>query len=327
MKKVADAAADANAAGPGWFKIMAQDYDSGTGQWCTEKLRATNGLLSILLPVDLAGGYYLLRPELLALQQADKIPADPQFYIGCAQIYLNSSGAAVPLDTVDIPGYVDMVRNKAAMTFDIYDRELALPYPMFGPPVYRSGQVLTNSADALSSPPPQTKGLAPQGCILENDNWCGVEVPAYRDELGCWAVRTSDLYLRTTTSNSLTPSTTNHRQSSLACGNQTASCYSSAGPTGSKNCHIWEAKCTRIRNGCNAGDFEGPPDAGAILTPERASIVAPAVFAASSNQTTPLPEGPAGPVVQSTGGSVDQCGGGEGGGQVCATGLCCSGHG
>ena len=37
----------------------------------------------------------------------------------------------------------------------------------------------------------QTKGLKPEGCILERDNWCGFEVPSYTDEQGCWAVSSS----------------------------------------------------------------------------------------------------------------------------------------
>ena len=108
MKKVTDSSASNNAAGDGWFKIMEDGYDSVAGKWCTEKLIPNDGHLSATVPSDLAPGYYLVRPELLALHQADKTPPDPQFYVGCAQIFLNSSGSATPPNTVAIPGYVNM---------------------------------------------------------------------------------------------------------------------------------------------------------------------------------------------------------------------------
>lgn len=96
MKKVDNSAASDNAAGNGWFKIMEDGYDSTAGKWCTEKLIPNDGHLAATIPDDLAAGYYLVRPELLALHQADKTPPDPQFYVGCAQIFLSSSGSAVP---------------------------------------------------------------------------------------------------------------------------------------------------------------------------------------------------------------------------------------
>ena len=108
MKKVADSSASNNAAGAGWFKIMEEGYDSVAGKWCTEKLASKDGHLAATVPSDLAPGYYLVRPELLALHQADKSPPDPQFYVGCAQIFLSSSGSASPSSTVSIPGYVNM---------------------------------------------------------------------------------------------------------------------------------------------------------------------------------------------------------------------------
>lgn len=186
MKKVSDSSASNNAAGPGWFKIFNEDYDTTTNQWCTEKLIPNNGHLTVALPTDLAPGYYLVRTELLALHQADKIPADPQFYVGCAQVFLHGSGNAIPQNTVSIPGYVSMQANTAALTFHIWDGHLALPFPTIGPAVYTSSgkRDITNRA----IPTQQSKGLMPANCILQNANWCGVEVPSYSDQAGCWAV-------------------------------------------------------------------------------------------------------------------------------------------
>ena len=184
MKKVDNSAASNNAAGDGWFKIMEDGYDSTAGKWCTEKLIPNDGHLAATVPKDLAAGYYLVRPELLALHQADKTPPDPQFYVGCAQIFLSSSGSAVPPNTVAIPGYVSM--STPAMTFNIWAQPMKLPFPDFGPPVYTAG----SSKRALEARAmTQTIGLKPDACVMENGNWCGFMPSSYTDETGCYAVR------------------------------------------------------------------------------------------------------------------------------------------
>ena len=128
--------------------------------------------MSIYIPGDLSGGYYLVRPELLALHEADKNPPDPQFYIGCAQIFLQSNSVAVPSSnfTVSIPGYVNA--GDASVDFNIYNP--AWPYPMIGPTPYFEGvfdaldgaNAVTSSAAAMS----QEEGLIPAGCVVENAN-------------------------------------------------------------------------------------------------------------------------------------------------------------
>lgn len=183
MKKVDNSAASNNAAGDGWFKIMEDGYDSTAGKWCTEKLIPNDGHLAATTPNDLAAGYYLVRPELLALHQADKTPADPQFYVGCAQIFLSSSGSAVPPNTVSIPGYVNM--STPAMTFNIYDQPMKLPFPDFGPPLYTAG---SSKRDFEARAMTQLIGLKPDACVMENANWCGFMPSSYNDETDCWAV-------------------------------------------------------------------------------------------------------------------------------------------
>ena len=183
MKKVENSAASNNAAGDGWFKIMEDGYDANAKKWCTEKLIPNNGHLAAKVPSDLAPGYYLMRPELLALHQADKNPPDPQFYVGCAQIFLSTGGSAKPKDTVSIPGYVNM--QTPAMTYNIWQVPLKLPFPKFGPPVYKEG----NSKRGLEGRDLKQKfGLKPAGCVMQNGNWCASIPPTYSDQNGCWAV-------------------------------------------------------------------------------------------------------------------------------------------
>jgi len=191
MKKVDNSAASNNAAGDGWFKIMEDGYDSAAGKWCTEKLVPADGHLAANIPKDLAPGYYLMRPELLALHQADKTPPDPQFYVGCAQIALTTGGSATPAVTVAIPGYVNL--STPAMTFNIWQVPMKLPFPEFGPPVYTGGSSKRDLEPRGSFV--QTIGLTPPDCVMQNGNWCGFMPPKYTDQNGCYAVSQSSLHL------------------------------------------------------------------------------------------------------------------------------------
>jgi hypothetical protein len=208
MKKVDSAIADNNAAGDGWFKIWESTYSDG--QWCNEKMIANNGHISVKVPEDIAGGYYLVRTEMLALHNAQETPPDPQFFVGCAQVFVKSTGTAKPA-TVDIgEGFYDL--DIPGLTYNIYDEPLQLPYPSFGPPVYKPSsssrrdiegatfalgrpikQIKTPNVDTEKKPstpsaPKQKEGLKPKGCIMQNANWCGFEVPSYNKEDDCWNV-------------------------------------------------------------------------------------------------------------------------------------------
>ncbi|KAH8166749.1 hypothetical protein CIB48_g1481 [Xylaria polymorpha] len=238
-KQVHNMATD-EAAGPGWIKLWDEGYDATTKKWCTEKLIENKGLLSFAIPKGLPAGYWLFRPELLALHEADK--GDPQFYVGCAQVFVQSSNRAalkVPTDRmVGIPGHVRA--NNAGLTFNIYAP--SFPYPLPGPkaftvPLPKSGEVDTTGP----SVPRQTQGVIPSNYIVKNANWIGVEVPDYKDESGCWA-------------------------SSENCWEQAGACYDAASPTGDAGCYAWESKCYEIQDACDAGNFRGPPNKGKKLT-------------------------------------------------------------
>lgn len=191
MKPVADATASNNAAaGDGWFKIYENTYDEDAGGWCTEKLIANNGFLSVYVPQGLQGGDYLVRTELLALHAAQDDPPDPQFYVGCAQVFLEGSeDGAVPKGiTIDKDTYDLGIKG---LTYNLYSEPLELPYPSFGPAVYKPDANAKAASAARASSGKQAvqkKGLEPEGCILVRDDWCGFEVPSYSDEEGCWAV-------------------------------------------------------------------------------------------------------------------------------------------
>ncbi|GAP82591.1 putative glycoside hydrolase family 61 protein [Rosellinia necatrix] len=238
-KQVHDVAND-EVAGPGWIKLWHEGYDATTKKWCTEKLIDNKGLLSFEIPEGLPAGYWVFRPELLALHEADK--GDPQFYVGCAQVFVQSSNTAalkVPADRkVSIPGHVHA--NDAGLTFNIYAP--SFPYMLPGPKVFAVPPPKNSKFDTTGpSVPKQTQGVIPSNYIVKNANWIGFEVPDYKDESGCWA-------------------------SSESCWKQAGRCYDTAPPTGDAGCTAWEGKCNGIQDACSSGNFRGPPNKGKKLT-------------------------------------------------------------
>lgn len=237
LKKVDKATTD-TAAGDGWFKVFDHGFDASTQRWCTDDIIDNKGLFSFRLPEGLLGGDYLARPEILALHAAKD--DDPQFYTGCAQIFLESSGSLVPESTVSIPGHVDY--GQPSTNFDIYNKpgsEYVVPGPKIAKLVPGGAQKASEST--------QSDGLKPEGCILENGNWCGKEVSSYTNEEGCWA-------------------------STQACWDQSKTCWESAPPTGGAGCKLWQDKCEAISAECSAGKFDGPPNKDKVLTPVKESI-------------------------------------------------------
>ncbi|KAI1505359.1 glycoside hydrolase family 61 protein [Biscogniauxia marginata] len=272
-KQITDMSQD-SAAGPGWFKLWDSGYDESAGQWCTEKLIADGGLLSIEIPRSLpAGSSWLFRPELLALQSR----GDPQFYVGCAQVYIASESESdsesatdgdfvVPADkSVSIPGYVEA--DDPGLTFNIYSP--SFPYPVPGPAVYvPSSSPPSVSSSSSTSSSKSVLGLLPPSSsyLIKNANWVGTELAPYTTEDGCWAA-------------------------AEACWTQAGACYDAAPPTGSANCRVWERRCEDIQDACGAGSFVGPPDRGQKLQsqepePPAAGDIPDAVNAAATTTTT-----------------------------------------
>lgn len=230
MKKVDDMATS-TAVGPGWFKIWHEGYNESTQQWCVDEIIKNKGLLDVGLPSGLPAGYYLVRPELLALHQASSLK-DPQYYVGCAQIYIQSGPAGsleIPSEySVSIPGYID--GSEPGNTFNLYEKP-HLPYLIPGPKPYSPVGASANTKTDMTF-----NGGVPSGCLIKNANWCGVKLKDYSSKTGCWnAVE--------------------------ACYAQGDNCFSSAPPTGAKNCYIWNDKmCKGIEAQCGSNIFRGPPE-------------------------------------------------------------------
>ncbi|KAJ2556599.1 hypothetical protein EV175_001903 [Coemansia sp. RSA 1933] len=125
-----------NGQGDVWFKIFEEGYNATSKLWCVDKIRANHGMLDVVIPADIKAGDYLLRTEVIALQEAFAdyavTPANgAQYYPNCAQVSVSGSGSAVPKGYA-IPGIYHT--NDPGIHFNIY-----VPYDNYtipGPPVY-----------------------------------------------------------------------------------------------------------------------------------------------------------------------------------------------
>jgi hypothetical protein len=186
LKKVDSAIASNNAAGDGWFKVWESVYDETSATWGTTKMIENNGHISVQVPEDIEGGYYLARTELLALHAASANPPNPQFFVGCAQLFIESNGTAKPSTVRIDEGTYNL--SIPGLTYNIYEKPLSLPYPTFGPTVYRPGTsspvltlptsasyaaaTATATATQLVTSSPAANTQSPQ----QNDGACAVHI-------------------------------------------------------------------------------------------------------------------------------------------------------
>lgn len=238
VKKLEDMYTD-KATGKGWFKIWEDGYDTKTKAWCTERLINNHGFMSVRLPKALPSGYYLIRPELLALHNAYK--GSPEFYTGCAQVFIGGGlpgpDLHVPANaSVDIPGYVS--KDTPGLKFNIWIQDPST-YTMPGPDVY-----IPHAPPPAAEPTTTSKGYTdvgkpngtvPDDCILKNANWCASPLPGYSSINGCWT-------------------------SAQSCYTQGKQCWRMAPATGGTNCQTWLKYCDEISRGCDSQDPHGPPE-------------------------------------------------------------------
>ncbi|GAO15678.1 hypothetical protein UVI_02019070 [Ustilaginoidea virens] len=232
LKRVDDMyAADDVAAGPGWFKIWQDGYSNETGKWCVDRLIENHGFLSVRLPA-VPTGYYLVRPEILALHNAAR--GDAEFYTGCAQIYVEQGpdGAleVPPGKDARIPGHVSP--DDGGVRFDVHARPLPA-YVVPGPGVFApKGQGQGQGAPTRRAK--QTAGKRPGDCVLKNANWCARPVPGFSDARGCWT-------------------------SAQNCYDQGERCWRTAPPSGNVNCKTWQDYCGSLEATCTSAAASGPP--------------------------------------------------------------------
>lgn len=119
---------------PKWFKIYENGYDTATKKFCVDTLITNLGLLEFTIPVDIEPGNYLVRGELIALHEAQKV-GGAQPYVGCGEVTVTGKGKAKPA-TVVFPGAYKP--EEPGIVFDIYNTITSYPVP--GPALYKAGQ-------------------------------------------------------------------------------------------------------------------------------------------------------------------------------------------
>ncbi|KAJ7095870.1 glycoside hydrolase family 61 protein [Mycena belliarum] len=114
-----------------WFKIQQSGRDS-SGKWVQAQLNS-GAPANLSLPSNLAAGNYLLRHEIIALQNAVS-QGGAEFYASCSQLTVGGSGSGVPAtgELVKLPGAYSA--TDPGILVDVYANPNA-PYTFPGPPI------------------------------------------------------------------------------------------------------------------------------------------------------------------------------------------------
>ncbi|KAL2257150.1 hypothetical protein VTK26DRAFT_596 [Humicola hyalothermophila] len=135
-----------------WFKIDGAGYDSATGTWAADALRANGNSWLVQIPSDLAPGNYVLRHEIIALHGASS-PNGAQAYPQCINLRVTGSGSNVPSG---VPGTSLYSANDPGILFNPYTSPINYPVP--GPDlipgavssIAQSQSVATSTASATA---------------------------------------------------------------------------------------------------------------------------------------------------------------------------------
>jgi cellulase len=131
-----DNAASASPSSQKWFKVYEDGLDMSSGTWGVDRMISAGGWVDFTMPTCIAPGQYLLRAEIIALHSASK-SGGVQFYMGCAQIDVSSSGSKTG-QTVSFPGAYG--QSDPGILVSIYDKQgqpkgNGTPYQIPGPAV------------------------------------------------------------------------------------------------------------------------------------------------------------------------------------------------
>ncbi|KUI55886.1 Cellulose-growth-specific protein [Cytospora mali] len=114
-----------------WFKVAEAGRDGTSDTWGDSPLMVSgNAGVQYTIPSCLKAGYYLVRHEIIALHAAYSYPG-AQFYPGCHQLNITSSGTTTPSDLVAFPGAYQ--GTDPGITYNAYQ---ATTYTIPGPDVF-----------------------------------------------------------------------------------------------------------------------------------------------------------------------------------------------
>ncbi|PMD37789.1 carbohydrate-binding module family 1 protein [Hyaloscypha variabilis F] len=141
-----------NGTGNVWVKLAESGYENGT--WAVQTLIANKGVHSFTLPSVLAPGNYLIRPEIIALHEADASYAvnparGAQLYMECIQLNVTGTGATTLPTGVAIPGAYK--ETDPGIVFNLYGTFTSYTIP--GPAVW---DLAAGTSNTTSSAPSNT---------------------------------------------------------------------------------------------------------------------------------------------------------------------------
>ena len=141
-----------------WTKIAEDGYDGKS--WAVEKLikgsyTGKPGQHEFTLP-NVAPGEYIIRPEIIALHEGDRI-GGAQFYQECIHVKVGGSGTTALPAGVAIPGYLSA--QDPSVHFNLYGSYSS--YPMPGPKLWNGAGGAAAPAKPAPAAPTTTKVAAP----------------------------------------------------------------------------------------------------------------------------------------------------------------------
>ncbi|KAF2134694.1 lytic polysaccharide monooxygenase [Dothidotthia symphoricarpi CBS 119687] len=113
-----------------WFKVQEKGRTGTSDVWGSDDLQVAGGSVKYTVPKCIAKGNYLVRHEIIALHAAYEYPG-AQFYPGCHQLTVSSTGTTVPTGLVSFPG-----AYKATDPGITYDAYKASTYTIPGPKLF-----------------------------------------------------------------------------------------------------------------------------------------------------------------------------------------------
>ncbi|KAL5118791.1 hypothetical protein ACEQ8H_003294 [Pleosporales sp. CAS-2024a] len=143
------AKASTNGEGAVWTKIFEDGLNNG--KWAIQKFIDNKGQITVKLP-NLEDGEYYIRPELIALHEANR-PKGAQFYNGCGQIKVSGGSVALPASGTDMTKAYSA--TDPGVLYDMYKG--ATTYSIPGPKVWDGA----SSASSPGTTPTSTTGTTP----------------------------------------------------------------------------------------------------------------------------------------------------------------------
>ncbi|KAJ2627345.1 hypothetical protein H4R22_004447 [Coemansia sp. RSA 1290] len=140
--------------GPVWIKIYEKGWDKDKKKWCNNEIIDNDGKFDVTIPKNIPDGDYLIRTEMIALHQANKV-GGAQLYPNCVVITVTGgTGSTFPSGS-EIPG-IYQPKDPGIL----YDRgDDPTTYKIPGPNVFEANGSSSNTTSSTSAKVTTTKQI------------------------------------------------------------------------------------------------------------------------------------------------------------------------